>query len=393
MNKSHAVILIFIFLTFHITGQTPENKLTLFQQQFKAADLDIKHDVLQDAAAGDIEGMGPLFLDAIRYVIDNADLLDEIPLLREMALFSIACINTITYRPAKFLLWKLFLADGERKMRVAILDTLPLIASRDAHIIQNMVNWLDSQNSRTLTGEKPDLHIISAMLEALGTIGDPRALEVLLRTMTIGYLAPVTRIASRAIDMIQGDTTKTYLDIILEASFPVKKCALIKSGEQEALSDADKCRIAEFALDTALHSTQVQKKDEPEAYQIRRIAVNILGEKHWANAAKLVIEHFNQVITAVETGMLEKSYLLDAIEALGNMKSHEAAKRLTLYLELVNSCTENRKPYDVRIVLAVIKSLGKLGDRVSASALLAIRHLDYSLTIKNAAHDALKHLD
>ena len=89
---------------------------------------------------------------------------------------------------------------------------------------------------------------------------------------------------------------------------------------------------------------------------------------------------------------MAKSYLIKAIEALGSMKTHEAAKRLTLYLELVNSFTENGRIYDEQIVLAVIYALEHIGDRTASSALLYTRYLNYSKAVQKAAQDALQEL-
>jgi hypothetical protein len=192
--------------------------------------------------------------------------------------------------------------------------------------------------------------------------------------------------------MIKGDITQLYMNVIMEGRFKEKKEALTYSIKAENLTEENKCRIAEFGLNSALHSSPVDPDDKIAVLEIRYIAVEFLSEKNWSQASPLVIEHFNQAVFDMDKRRVAKAYLLKAIEALGNIRTHEAAQRLTLYLELVNSFTESGSVYDEQIVLAVINGLANLGDRVASGALLYTRYLNYSAMVKKAAQDALRQL-
>ena len=74
------------------------------------------------------------------------------------------------------------------------------------------------------------------------------------------------------------------------------------------------------------------------------------------------------------------------------MATHEAAVRLALYLDILNSDVENGKKVEDNIVLAVIRSLGELGDNVAFDYLLYAGYLDYSDSIKKAARESLNRL-
>ena len=74
------------------------------------------------------------------------------------------------------------------------------------------------------------------------------------------------------------------------------------------------------------------------------------------------------------------------------MGTHEAAVRLTLYLELINSYVDNGQAYDEQVVIAVIKNLELLGDLVAFDYLLYTGYLNYSERVKQAAREALKNL-
>ena len=74
------------------------------------------------------------------------------------------------------------------------------------------------------------------------------------------------------------------------------------------------------------------------------------------------------------------------------MNTHEAAVRLSLYLDLLNSDVEGGKSVEDVIVLAVIQALGDLGDRVAFDYLLYLSVLDYSDSIKKAASEIIEKL-
>jgi ectoine hydroxylase-related dioxygenase (phytanoyl-CoA dioxygenase family) len=74
------------------------------------------------------------------------------------------------------------------------------------------------------------------------------------------------------------------------------------------------------------------------------------------------------------------------------MGTHEAAKRLALYLEVLNSYVENGRTINERVALEVIRNLGKIGDRVAFDHVLYTRYLDYSRSVKQAAQEVLQDL-
>ena len=81
--------------------------------------------------------------------------------------------------------------------------------------------------------------------------------------------------------------------------------------------------------------------------------------------------------------------MLVAITALGSTGSEVAAVRLTQFLNLLNSYTENSRPYDTQITLSAVTNLGRLGDLVAYDALFYVTLLNYPQRVKEAARSAL----
>ena len=393
MKRISLVLLYIIIFTCGSWAQDTDNSiLNTFLTNFEKGDTAIKLEVLKDAVDMGLTGMGPLYLKAINFVVDSADLLDTELVYRQLSQLAVESIKAEKYTLAKDGLWNLFQVDTNTTVRVGILSVLGDIAIGDARTIKYVNSWLDNQNNIFMTGKTPDMQVISACIDTLGKFGDPSSFPILFRARIINYSDPITLKVDQNLELINGDFKQLYTSIIKNGFFKEKKLALTKVLTRTDFTDADKCEVAEFALNIALYSTQNTDDEKQLARETRYMAVNFLGEMNYSNATELLIEHFNRTNTEMDKGIAGKNYVIQAIGALGNMKTHEAAKRLTLHLDLINSYTENSKAYDEQIVMAVINSLHVLGDKVASGTLLYTKYLKYNNKIKDAAAKAVKAL-
>ena len=159
------------------------------------------------------------------------------------------------------------------------------------------------------------------------------------------------------------------------------------------MTDEEKGEIAQTALEKGLYGTANGPQDREILRQMRYESIRMLTKLSWSAATKDVIEHFDQTLQEKILGVGRTTHVLEAIRCLGAMNTHEAAVRLSLYLDLLNSDVERGKNVEDEIVLAVIQNLGELGDKVAFDYLLYARLLDYSDSIKKAAQDSLNQLN
>ena len=59
------------------------------------------------------------------------------------------------------------------------------------------------------------------------------------------------------------------------------------------------------------------------------------------------------------------------------------------FLEEMNEMTENEREVSPAIVIAVINTLGAIGDKTAFDSLLAVTYIDYPEAILSAARNAL----
>jgi hypothetical protein len=189
-----------------------------------------------------------------------------------------------------------------------------------------------------------------------------------------------------------GELKDNMIAILKGSDLEEKKLALQMSMESDRLDDNAKAEIAQFAMDVGLHTAAADNPSRQIAREIRYLAAVALTERKWSSATDLAIEHFDTVLLEYDRGFTDKRRVVEAVDCLGAMRTHEAAVRLTQYLVLLNAYTERQQEFDNIIVLAVVKNLGILGDKTAFDDLLYAQYLSYSSEIKKAARNALDNL-
>ena len=392
--RKPSIALLFLLLVSLVSGaQDSKVLLETLQRNFRKADgLDVKLKVLEDSVKIGSDGMGPLYLNAVDFSIDNSSSLETDAVMQQLALYAVDQIKEYGFAPAKTSLWRLF---GEHKgtmLRVSILNALGIVGQGDATVVKNMVSWLETQNSLFFSGAKPDIQTVLAAVVARGTFKNTLAFSVLFKTNNLQYSEQISELAEKALLSLEGDLKESLMDLIKTADVSEKLAALEMGLKSERLSDNQKADIAEVALELGMYTTTSDMDEQAVTREMRYVALNALSERKWSKATSLAIEHFGMTLLEYERGVVAKTFLLDAIDGLGNMGTHEAAERLAQFLDLTNSYTEHGRAYDEQIVLAVLANLKKLGDKVAFANLSYTQYLNYSNTVKQAANEAIENI-
>jgi HEAT repeat protein len=367
-------------------SQTPEDLLKSYLRNFAIASLDVKVEIVLDAGQRGLKELGPLYLRAVDYVLGNFSVLETDQRFRTLALAALTQLRATGFAEARYSVWKLFQMDSSPDVRQSALDAMAVIGKGDAEVARSLTVWLESQNTVFQTGKVPEVPVILAAVKALGALGDPVAFPVLFATMNLGYTEEISRQARQSLLAIPADYRAQFTTILRDSSLPEKQLALDMAMQFPRLSDDDKSAIAEFALDVGLHTAASDNQSKPLARELRFQAARALTGRHWSKATPLAIEHFDATLLEYEKGLADRRFLIEAINLLGDMGSHEAAVRLTQYLVQLNAYTERVREFDSTIVLAVIENLGKLGDKVAFDDLQYVEYLkSYSPEVLAAA--------
>ena len=393
MKKVTCIVFLAASLCGTLAAEDLDKLLASYFRNFAISSLDTKIQIIQDAAESGNPGLGPLYVKAIDFVLDNGSLLETEDRMKQLATLAITQIKKTAYNRDPDLLWQLFDLTTNAQLRLLVLDALGTVASGDSKTLARMNAFVDGQNALLKTGKVPDARVVLAAVDALGNLGDASSFPILFSAMTGQYSTEVTARARDALYRIKGNLKDNLMAIMKTRPLGDKKAALDLALGSAKLDDAAKAKIADYALDVALHAPAGDAMEKQVARDIRYAAAKLLSDKSWSAASSLALEHFDLVLYEHERGLANKQQLIEAMDFLGNMGSDEAASRLTLYLVLVNSATERGKGYDEEIVLAVLRNLKKLGDTVAFDDLVYVQYLAaYSDSVKRAARDAVEGL-
>jgi hypothetical protein len=359
----------------------------------RAEDLDTRLNVVRDAVASKVQGMGSFFQKVVVFVASKgADLQTETK-LQEMAALALGKVADEKVRDARAESWAVFKASAVTGVRVAALRALEATAAGDRALVTSMAEFLESQNKLFATQTKPEPQVVLALVSALGTIHDPGAFRALFAARVLGYSAEITAAADAALLATEGDLPELFGAIIRTGAPLEKRDAFALALTSKRLDQRARAALAEDALRAALAQSSSAADARVLTRELRASAMAVLETARWSRATALAVEHFSTAALEYDRGQVPASYLIGAANGLGAMGTHEAAERLTLYLEQpLNAYRELGKPYDEQIVLSVVTNLKRLGDKVAFATLSYVQYLNYSDVVKRAAKDAISSL-
>ncbi len=392
MRKSICVVLVFAFVAGSLAAQDSSTVIDTYKRNFARSSLGTKLELLKEAAGYENADMGPLYDTSLQFILDNAALLQTDTLLREMAVLSVNMVKKYAYKPAAPTLLSLFKVFRESSVRVPILLTLADVAKGNPQVVQELNQFLDTQNALFRSGVQPDTQVMDALVFALGKLGDRTSFPYLFSTYISNYSKIISDRSSGAMAGLEGDFVGYLADVINKNPAQEKLAALKVGLANTTLSPAKRGELGEIALSVGVNTQSPTPIDQVALVEMRTLAARELNVQAWQKASPVAIRHFYDFQVSYNRGQVSKSNFLESIALLGAMGTPEAALALSIFMQLINTETEQGKNYDAQISLAVINNLGKLGDKAAFDYLLYVGYLQYPDSVKEAAKDALQKL-
>lgn len=393
MRKTAAVLVVLLVLGLAGTSAQESSELIdTYRRNFARSSLGTKLELLKEASVYDSVDMGPLYDTAIQFVLGNASLLSTDALLRDISVLSVNMIRKYRYGPASENLWSLFSIYKDSLVRVPLLQTLAEVATGNKTILKELNSFLDTQISLFRSGVRIDLAVLDAAVHALGRLGDSTSFPFLFAAYTSSVNKAITERAGAAMASLKGDYA-AFLAEVIRSHAPADKAAALDAGLRgDALAPDKRGELAEAALAVGVSYQSPSGSDQSYIIAMRASAARELAAREWQKASPLAIKHFYDFQGQFNRGQVSKSNFLESIALLGAMGTTEAAQALALYLQLINTETEQGKSFDEQIALAVVNNLGRLGDKTAFDYLLYMGYLQYPESVKKAARDALQKL-
>jgi len=391
MRKYIIVLVLFFVISIFVNAEDSNPILSAMQKNFARGSLSTKIQVLQDSAEYPDINMGPLYGEALDFILNNSKNLASDLSARELTILVVRLSGINGYNDASPILWQLFNTYEDEQVQVEILGSLAVIAPNPM-VIAELNKWLKLQNNRFRSGLVVPEQVVSEAVVTLGELGDSSSFPIVFSTGSAKYSDDITYKANIALKNLGGSYSQSLVEVI-KNSVPLDKISALNLAIADSeMPIEEKGGLFKMALDIGLVVKVENPQYEKYIRELRYSAIRQLSLLKWADASELIIEHFNLVILEYERGISPKSTVLEAISCLGSIGTHEAAARLTLYLEFMNTYMENGQGTDLQISLAVMKNIGIIGDSVAFDDLLYSGYLDYPVSVKKAAREALNNL-
>jgi HEAT repeat protein len=389
------VIIIVSFLCIMEGGyaqDTAEKMVENYIRYFNQGDIETKVRIIDNSLRLENVNMGPLYHEAVEFIIGNIRLLKTMPAVGSMIIASLKKIEEIPYREARYSVLKLVQDDFTGITRNYGLNALAVIAKGDRSVIIEMNEFLDHQNNLFLSQTKQDFHVVDTCIRTLGELGDKSSFFHIFTAYTLNYSEKITETARLALFKIEGTLKDNLLTMIETGGIPTRWKAFKFSLEMNELTDQEKREIVHRAMKMAVQTDSVVKEEHKIIREIRYRAIKEITAYSMSESSDLVVRHFEIVRQDYLVGRETKPNLIEAIDCLGNMGTHKAAKTLANYLEYINVYTETKRVYDEQIVVSVINNLAKLGDPVGIDPVQYAVFLNYSERVKRVAQEAADRL-
>jgi hypothetical protein len=387
MAKKAFLLVLLFSLCFSAFCDSPV--LQLYKQRFSRADLSAKAQILDNAAIDKTLAaeIGQFYEYALQFALENSALLKNDHAMLRMIDTALVGLGKTGYSSSLDTLWKLFIEYPDSTIGAEILITTGKLGKRNKTVVDNVNNYLTEKNTLYRSGSPVNYVMISACIIAIMDLNDSSSYPALFAVVCSGYPDVIKSEAQGALDLISGNL-KQFLSNMVEKGSPSEKFFAFTVGMNSIkLTVPERGQLAELALEQSLTN-----EENADLTAMHFAAVRALTQLRWTRANNLAIRHFYRVQTDYQNHTAAKEQFLEAIALLGAVGNSDAALALCLQLGLINARTERTGEFDEEITLAIVRSLGLIGDKAAFDLLLNVSNLMYPDNILAAAGEAIDRL-
>ena len=181
------------------------------------------------------------------------------------------------------------------------------------------------------------------------------------------------------------------LDAVLNSPPRDIQNVLQNAWEGSELTIIEKGKLFETVMKLSFDYKPKDHLESSVADNIRLMCIRKFSDLKWAEATSLVITYLDR-LTSYKNTIPVKNQMIEAINCLGSLNTHEAALRLNMFLEVTNNFAQNGFTYDNDIVFAVIRNLGRIGDITAFENLSSVKNYSYPPEIIREAEISMSKL-
>lgn len=383
MKRILSVLCAALFIT--TLGAQQNLKYENLKKIFVSGTITDKTDVVEQAI--NQPGSENIIVDGLSFADTYASLLgNEQPMLQ---LASVSVLNAHLCDSAETyaLVVSIFKKYEDVTVRRACLNYL-LKTKRSS---DKSITLIENYAMEVLNDAESDEELMLSCIDVLDKFHSNTSFRVFFDYASSDFVArDVRKKAEEAMNSLSDVYRINMLSIITDSPVPTKLHALQMVLGNTENSEVLRAEASETALSTSI--IHVGDTFDASLTDLQMMALDELKRLSWTRSANLVADYFTVAKGEFESGIMPPSQFIEVIKAVQELSAVKAGALLTEYLNTCNENVENGLSCSLPVVLAVISSLGTLGDKVSFDALLYVSYVPYPDEVIIASREALARL-
>ena len=276
----------------------------------------------------------------------------------------------------------------DENVKIAVLNKI----SSFKFSVENFIPLLNDFVKNSSVNEE-NLVLLKSVVNTLGSIGNNQSFIIMLGALSEKKWEPLFENLEKSLCMLAEPLEKEILDILRRGN--VKDCRrlfdlIVKKSENSQIFKAE---IAENVLLRTIYIYENSNSTGEDLISLQLESFDFLKKLKWTRASNTIVSYLKTAMSEYDQKLLEEDKFCEIITGVSDVAPIGAIQPLATYLIFLNSKMEE-KSSDVseNLVLAIIKSLGAIGDKNAFDALLGVTYFEYSDSVIAAARDALAKL-
>lgn len=387
MKKSFFILTV-LFFTSYLFSMGSKN-----QRNFVKGNLIDKTEAVKAASEVEIVDLAKA---AIEFSLNYKEILGDDSELSALA------ISGITALPVEYIensnmteknlisekLIGLYSVFEDENVKIAVLNKI----SSFKFSVENFIPLLNDFVKNSSVNEE-NLVLLKSVVNTLGSIGNNQSFIIMLGALSEKKWESLFENLEKSLCMLAEPLEKEILDILRRGN--IKDCRrlfdlIVKKSENSQIFKAE---IAENVLLRTIYIYENSNSTGEDLISLQLESFDFLKKLKWTRASNTIVSYLKTARSEYDQKLLEEDKFCEIITGVSDVAPIGAIQPLATYLIFLNSKMEE-KSSDVseNLVLAIIKSLGAIGDKNAFDALLGVTYFEYSDSVIAAARDALAKL-
>ncbi len=363
-------------------------------RKFLKGNISDKTAAIKDAPSQDSP---QLTITGVDFAIANKPLLENDRELNSLAVASILSLPKDAEQMEK---WDINIMDKlvsvfrlyeDETVRIAVLDKIEILAlngktENESKAVQLINGYLKSLNPQDAKSPVTERAIVS-----IASTGNSESFKILYKGWKNNSFKAFQEQTERSLISLSASNMPEIIKLISDSNTS-EILQYLSLAQNSEISQNFKAEIAENALSVAINNTEDMNKISSESIKLQLESLSVIADANWTRAANLAVRYFSLAKDEYENKFMTEEQFITVINSLTKLSSTDTAKTLSSYLAEMNSRAEKNDIPAQNVVLAVIKSLGALGDKSAFDNLLYVTYLSYPEVVKSSARESLAKL-